>query len=296
MLDNMTAGKIININGGWTSKDGKNKINLIQTRDKFEGFVGDKDDVKITLGTISERTLNFKQTWHRGRNKGAVATVYGKLTSDNSTILLEFEGMRSNGKGMKGKNAIYRESLIGTWTPMGLSGSGDIWYFSLKNERDITGYYETKLKERVLLRGQRSQKDVNFFTISLQRKNGRWDVAKIKGEYRCPSIILALREKNVILGRKRQETMPRYEEYDPLPLSQEDSESEMIFCTNETSFSSRKRPFRNESKVMENKNVQPYYSEPTRAPDSHPEDLRTRLLSASWRAENRTRKKCCWCF
>jgi len=293
----MTEAGIIDINGGWTSKDGKNKINLIQTRDKFEGFVGDGDDVKITLGTISGRTLNFKQTWHRGRNKGAVATVYGKLTSDSSTILLEFEGMRANGRGMKGKNAIFRESLIGTWTPMGLSGSGDIWYFGLKNNLDIAGYYETKLKERLLLRGQRSQKDVNFFTISLQKENGRWNTAKIKGEYRCPGIILALRNKNVILGRKRQEEMPRYEEYDPLPLSQEDSESEMIFCTNDTSFSSRKRPLRNESKVMEPKKVEPYYSKTPKEPVDQPEDLRARLLvPTSKHSKNRTRKKCCCCF
>jgi len=293
----MTEAGIIDINGGWTSKDGKNKINLIQTLDKFEGFVGDGDDVKITLGTISGRTLNFKQTWHKGRNKGAVATVYGKLTLDSSTILLEFEGMRANGRGMKGKNAIFRESLIGTWTPMGLSGSGDIWYFDLTNNVDITGYYETKLKDRVLLRGQRSQKDVNFFTISLQRENGRWDKAKIKGEYRCPGIILALRNKNVILGRKRQEEMPRYEEYDPQPLTHEDSESEMIFCTNDTSFSSRKRPFRDDSKVMERKNAEPYYSETPKEPVDEPEDLRARLLVPTFKhSEKRTRKICCCCF
>jgi len=147
----MTQGGIVDIHGDWISRDGNNKINLIQTLDKFEGFVGNRDDVKITLGTISGRTLNFKQSWHRGRNKGAVATVYGKLTSDSSTILLEFEGMRANGKGMKGKNAIFRENLIGTWTPMGLSGNGDVWFFRLKNRLDITGYYETKkaLRDKV---------------------------------------------------------------------------------------------------------------------------------------------------
>merc|ERR550534_3565094 len=106
--------------------------------DKFEGYVGSPDDVKITLGTISGRTMNFKQTWHKGKNKGAVATVYGKLTTDRSTILLEFEGTRSNGKGMKGKNAIFRDSLLGSWTPMGLIENGDIWNFNLNdNKLDI---------------------------------------------------------------------------------------------------------------------------------------------------------------
>jgi len=290
----MTEAGIIDINGGWTSKDGKNKVNLIQTLDKFEGSVGDADDVKITLGTISGRTLNFTQTWHRGINKGAVVNVCGKLSSESSTILLEFEGMQANGIGMKGKNAIFRENLIGTWTPTGFSGRGDIWCFRLKNKVDISGYYETKLKERVLLRGQRSQKDVNFFTISLQREDGRWDTAKIPGEFRCPGIILRLRNKDVILGRKRQEQMPRYEEYDPLTSSQ-DSESEMIFCTN-VSFSSRKRPSRNESKVMEINNVEPYYSDNPKEPVDQPKDLRARLVAPTSKdLEERKRKKCC-CF
>jgi len=303
----MIAGDIVDINGVWTSKDGRNKINLIQTLDKFEGFVGDGDDVKITLGTVSGRTLNFKQTWHRGRNKGAIATVYGRLTSDSSSILLEFEGMRANGRGMKGKNAIFRESMIGTWTPMGLSGAGDIWCFNLKNKWDITGYLKNKrdtsgynkttLKNQVPLRGQRSQKDVNFFTISLQKENGEWDSTQINGEYRCPSIILAHNGKNIILGRKRLEPMPKYNEYIPLPLSQDDSESEMIFCTNDTSFSSRKRPFRDDSKVMDCSNAPTYYSEPPKRSVSQPEDLRTRLLvPVSLHSGKRTRKKYCCCF
>jgi len=291
----MTEAGIIDINGGWTSKDGKNKINLIQTLDKFEGFVGDADDVKITLGTISGRTLNFTQTWHKGINKGAVINVCGKLSSESSTILLEFEGMQANGIEMKGKNAIFRENLIGRWTPMGLSGSGDIWSFRLNNKVDITGYYETKLKERVLLKGQRSPKDVNFFTISLQREDGQWNTAKIQGEFRCPGIILRIRDKNVILGRKRQEEMPRYEEYDPIASSQ-DSESEMIFCT-KTSFSSRKRPFsRNESKELEINNGKPYYSDSPKEPVDQPKDLRARLVvPTSKDLEERKRKKCC-CF
>jgi len=289
----MVEGEIINIHGVWTSRDGKNKINFLQTLDKFEGFVGDQDDVKITLGTISERKINFKQAWHKGRNKGAVATVYGRLTRDNSTILLEFEGMRANGNGMKGKNTIFRENLIGSWTPMGVRDSGSIWHFSLKNRWDITGFYDnTKLNKRVPLLGQRSREDVNFFTISLQQENGKWDSAKINGEYRCPSIILALRNRNVILGRKQLESMPKYEEYDPLP--QDKSDSEMIFCTSDTSFSSRKRPFRDDSKVLERKE-QSNKSEPLRESASQCEDLRARLLVPA-SVKERTRKKYCCCI
>jgi len=291
----MVEGEIINIHGVWTSRDGKNKINFLQTLDKFEGFVGDQDDVKITLGTISERKLNFKQAWLKGRNKGAVATVYGRLTRDNSTILLEFEGMRANGNGMKGKNTIFRESLIGSWTPMGVSESGSIWHFSLENRWDITGFYDdTKLNKRVPLMGQRSKEDVNFFTISLQQENGKWDSSKISGEYRCPSIILALRNRNVILVRKKLENMPKYEEYDPLPLSQDKSDSEMIFCTSDTSFSSRKRPFRDDSKVLERKE-QSNKSEPLRESASQCEDLRARLLVPA-SVKERTRKKYCCCI
>lgn len=296
MFDKMTQVGIVDIHGGWTSRDGKNKINLIQAQDKFEGFVGEQNDVKITLGTISGRTLNFKQTWHRGRNKGAVATVYGKLTSDSSTILLEFEGMRANGKGMKGKNAIFRENLIGTWTPMGLSGNGDVWCFSLKNRQDITGYYETKLKKRVPLIGQRSPNNVNFFTIALQKANGQWDSAKIKGEYRCPSIILALPNQTVLLGRKRQELKPKYEEYHPQPLAEEESESELIFCT-DASFSSTKKPLRNDSKVMERRKPQTYSETPKQevSKPSQPEDLRMRLLPGPDQVK-KTRNKWCCCI
>jgi len=291
----MTEGQIINIHGVWTSKCGKNKINFIQTLEKFEGFVGDQDDVKITLGTISGRTMNFKQTWHKGRNKGAVATVYGKLTSDSSTILLEFEGMRANGRGMKGKNTIYRENMMGSWAPMGVVGGSDIWHFKLENRWDITGFCDnTKLNKRIALKGQRRKSDVNFFTISLQEANGKWDTAVIEGEYRCPGIILALGNKNIILARKRLETMPKYEEYDPIPLSQEASDSEMIFCTSDNSLSSRKRPLRDESKVPECKNKQAFKSEYVN--DLHqPEDLRARLLAPDT-VNRRTRTKYCCCF
>jgi len=273
----MLEDEIIDINGGWTSQDGKYKIDIKQKYDKFEGFVGDQDEIEISLGTISGRTLNFKQTWHRGRNKGAVATVYGRLTTDNSTILLEFEGMRSNGRGMKGKNAIFRENLIGTWTPASLNGRGDIWYFGMKKNGDIAGYHDTKLKDRILLRGKRSQEDANFFTISMQWENGRWNAANIKGEYRCPGIVLTIGDRNVVLRRKRQETMPTFKEYDILPISRMESESVLIFCLDDTSFTPTKRPFRIQS--------------------NEPEDLRTRLLPpASVHSDKKTRKRCCWCI
>jgi len=292
----MAEGQIINIDGVWTSKCGQNKINFIQTQDRFEGFVGDHDDVKITLGTISGRTMNFKQTWHKGRNQGAVATIYGKLTSDSSTILLEFEGMRANGRGMKGKNTLYRQNLIGSWAPMGVVGCSDIWHFKLENRWDITGYCDnTKLNKRIPLKGQRSKSDINFFTISLQEDNGKWATTLIEGEYRCPGIILALGRRNLILARKRLEKMPKYEEYDPVPLSEEASDSEMIFCTNENSFSSRRRPLRDESKVPEYKNEQAYKSEYVNESRNQPEDLRARLLGPST-VDRRTRKKCCCCF
>jgi len=292
----MAEDQIINIHGVWTSKCGKNTINFIQTLEKFEGFVGDQDDVKITLGTISGRTMNFKQTWHKGRNKGAVATVYGKLTSDSSTILLEFEGMRANGRGMKGKNTIYRENMMGSWAPMGVVGGSDIWHFKLENRWDITGFCDnTKLNKRIALKGQRRKSDVNFFTISLQEANGKWDTAVIEGEYRCPGIILALGNKNIILARKRLETMPKYEEYDPIPLSKEASDSEMIFCTSDNSLSSRKRPLRDESKVPECKNERAYKSEYVNDSQDQPEDLRARLLAPDT-VNRRSRKKYCCCF
>jgi len=292
----MAEVQVINIHGVWTSKCGKNKINFIQTQDKFEGFVGDQDDVKITLGTISGRTLNFKQTWHKGRNQGAVATVYGKLTSDSSTILLEFEGMRANGRGMKGKNTIYRNNLIGSWAPLGVVGCSDIWHFKLENRLDITGFCDnTKLNKRIPIKGQRSQSDDNFFTISMQEENGNWDTTLIEGEFKCPGIILTLGSKNIMLKRKRLETMPKYEEYDPVSLSQDASESEIIFCTSENSFSSRKRPLRDESKVPEYKNEQAYKSEYANESPNQPEDLRARLLVPS-SVNSTTRKKYCCCF
>jgi len=292
----MAEGQIINIHGVWTSKCGKNKINFIQRKDKFEGFVGDQDDVKITLGTISGRTINFKQSWHKGRNQGAVATVYGKLTSDSSTILLEFEGMRANGRGMKGKNTIYRQNLIGTWAPLGVVDCNEIWHFKLENSWDITGFCDnTKLNKRIPLKGQRSRRDVNFFTISLQEENEKWDTKLIKGEYRCPGIVLALGTKNIVLVRKRVESIPKYEEYDPAPFTQEASDSEMIFCINDTSLSSRKKPLRDESKVPEFKNEQAYKSKDIDKLRNQTEDLRARLLVPSTVNRGRRKKYCC-CF
>lgn len=283
----MTSDEIIDIHGCWTSRDGKNKIHIVQVSNKFEGYVG-TEDVKISLGHVSERTLNFKQTWHKGLNKGAVVTVYGKLTSDNSTIILEFDGMRANGRGMKGKNAIFRENLIGSWAPMGMSGIGDVWRLNMKNRRDITGYYKSKLKGRVVLKGQRNDEDINLFTLSIQAKDGEWQEEKIKGEFMCPNLKLALPpalgQKTILLRRKLPENMPKYEEYDPLPIVPSDSE----VWARGTSFSSQKRPYRDESRVMYR--VSRPYSEPPRPP----EDLRTTLLPT--KPPQKTKSSLCCTF
>jgi len=297
----MASGKIIDIHGRWTSKDGKNKIQLMQSFDKFEGYVGSPDDVRISLGNISDRKLCFKQTWHKGKNKGAIATVHGYLTSDSSTILLEFEGTRSNGKGMKGKNAIVRESFIGMWTPMDLSESGDIWSFNLKGRWEITGYYESNLKEKLDLKGERNHRDANFFTISVQSSNGRWE-EEIKGEYRCPSIILtlppSLGDRTLLLERRKQfESLPSLK-YHPLPLIQEKTEPAFL-STKDTSTSSEKRPSRDQSNVDE-KTSEHFDSQfPSKQYVGQPDDdLRTALLSTvSLPLQKRTSNKssCCCC-
>jgi len=290
----MTSGGVININGGWTSKDGKNKIRFTQSLDKFEGYVGRADEVKISLGTISERTLNFKQTWHKGVNKGAVATVYGQMTSDGGTILLEFEGMRANGRGMKGRNAIYRENLVGSWITLGLGGSGDVWRFILgSNNQNITGYYfNSSLNDRVELLGQRIND--NFFMVSLPSSEGRTTV--VRGEYRCPNIILvlppSLGNKTIILGRKPPECMPRYEEYEPQPMPSEESSAQ----TSEMGeLSSNKRPFRGESNTAMSEQLVSC-NWPSSKPES--EDLRTPLMSCvsvPFEREQSQRNCCCGC-
>jgi len=200
---------MINIHGPWTSISGMNRIRFIQKWDKFSGYVGSQDESKITLGTISGRSLNFKQTWHKGVNKGAVATVYGKLTSDNGNILLEFEGTRADSRLIKGKSVIYRDNLIGSWMPM--SGAiGDTWLFNMLNKRDISGYYDsTQFKERVKITGHRNQEDGNFFDINLQM-NGVPE--EIQGEYRCPKLILSLPRdfghQTLVLVRKPPDALP----------------------------------------------------------------------------------------
>lgn len=293
----MTSSEIIDIHGGWTSKDGKHKIQIVQTLDKFEGFVGSPEDVKISLGTISERTLNFKQTWHMGKNKGAVATVYGQLTSDSSTILLEFQGRQANGRGMKGKNAIFRENLIGSWTPYGRNGSGDVWSFNLENSQDITGYYKpNKAKEGVSLKGQRNHEDANFFTISLETSNKRENQAteEINGEFKCPRIILdlptSLGKKSVLLIRKRQESLPKYEEYDPLPLVQEE-EPEVFLNGKGKSFGPKLRPVRDDSAKMQKRASN--RGEKSSQNPGEPEDMRSRFLTTVSHSSGRSHKKCC---
>jgi len=244
----MTGSVSVDIDGKWTSEDGKQKVQIIQSSNKFEGYLGNPDDVKISLGVISERTLNFKQTWHKGRNKGAVATVYGMLTSDGSAILLEFEGCRANGKTMQGRNAIFRDNIIGSWIPADFDG-GDVWSFTLDNTLDIVGhYYDADLMKKTALSGKRCKKDPNYFTISIQSDEGE---KEINGVYRCPHIILTLPcqtgKRRLRLTRKLLETLPNNEEYNP-PL--QDVESYSIFNPSLSSLSSRKRPIRDESKPM----------------------------------------------
>jgi len=297
----MTKNEVIDIHGGWTSKNGKNKIQILQSLNKFEGFMGSPDDVKISLGNISERTLNFKQTWHKGKNKGAVATVYGTLTADNSTILLEFEGMRANGKTMKGKNAIFRDNISGSWKPSELSEGGDVWSFKLVNRFDISGdYWDSNTQEKVALKGHRDHRDVNFFTISLQPSDEglNKEEKEIKGEYRRPNIILTLPpflgDKSVMLDRKQQEALPNYAEY-TRPLLNDESKSEVIFNPALTSFSSRKRPMRDESQAM-CKQTSECHSEQHSQPMINPDDLRTALLSPDdVTVQNRIKQKtfCC---
>jgi len=292
---------MINIDGIWISKDGTNIIQLQQTVDKFEGFMGSPDNVRISLGRISDRTLNFKQTWHKGRNKGAVATVYGRLTNDDSAILLEFEGIRANGKGMKGKNAIYRKSLLGTWTPMDLDKSEDTWNFILKSRLLISGYYESKHKERIILKGKRNHTDVNFFTISMQSSDRDSKDEEINGEYRCPNIILTFPpsqgEKTLVLQRKLL-FLPKVKEYDPLPTLEEKSGS-INLSMNSASLRSAKRPYRDESQLTRSgpgpdQPTMEFPTDPFTKPDA---DLRTALLSTvSVSVQERPKeKKCCNC-
>jgi len=293
----MTRGEVIDIHGGWTSKDGKHKIQIVQTQDKFEGFLGSPDDVKISLGTISERTLNFKQTWHKGKNKGAVATVYGQLTTDSSTILLEFQGRQANGRGMRGKNAIFRENLIGSWTPYGSGSEGDVWTFDLTNNQYITGLFKPmRKKKEMVLKGKMNNWDTNFFTLSLQPSDG-WSSQKteeIKGEFRCPRIILdlpaSLGQETILLVRKRQESLPKYEEYDPLPIVQEE-EPEVFVNGKGASFGPKLRPVRDPSKVMRKLSNR---SDHSGKDSGHPEDIRARFLSTvSTVSSGRSHKKCC---
>jgi len=281
----MKRGDIIDINGVWTSKDGRNKVHIIQSLDKFEGYVGSPEVVKISLGTVSKQTLNFKQTWLDGVNKGAVATVYGKLSCDGGTIILDFEGMRANGRAIKGWNAIFRESIVGTWVPKGISGSGEVWRFMLGlNNWDITGYFlQSKINERVEFKGQRYWSNENCFLILLPtyEKDG---MVEIPGEYKCPNIVLALPpnlgNKSIVLERKPVEFPPKFEEYEPVPRLQKDSSTTSM---KSVSLSSQKEPFRGESEVV--------YTTSSQL------DLRTALLVPTDVPSNKnhTFSQCCCC-
>jgi len=279
---------MIDINGLWSSKNGVNKILIIQSGDRFEGYVG--DEANISLGTISQRALNFKQTWHSGENEGAVATVYGRLTNDNGHILLEFEGMRANGKVMKGKNAICRGNIMGSWIPM--SGTrGDTWVFNLVNDIEINGRYDSRhFKDPIKMTGHRNQENRNFFIVYLELYGGRSE--RIQGEFRSPNIILSLSpglgNQTLTLVRKPPEAMPDYEEYEPYYSLSLESKSEIHDPVYNASLSSMKRPCRYESTVTNDQVSQSHYNK---------EDLRRELLSSSPRQITDIRKHhiCCSC-
>lgn len=271
---------MINIHGPWTSKNGMNRIRIIQKWDKFEGWVGNQEDSKISLGSISGRTLNFKQSWHKGVNKGAVATVYGRLTSDNGNILLEFVGMRADGREIKGRSAIYRDNLIGSWIPMS-GGSGDTWLFNMLNERDITGYYDSnRFNDRVMITGHRNQEDGNFFIVYL-KVNGITE--EVRGEYRCPNLKLSLPQsfgrQTQILVRKPPESLPPYQEYEP-ESSQTTTTDSKTNLLKGLSFSSRNRPCRFESQFLQQ----------THDESQHYDDIQSAFLQVH------DRQYCCCCY
>jgi len=289
---------MINIDGMWTSKNGLNKIRIIQSEDKFEGYVGNENMVKISLGTISERTLNFKQSWHKGVNKGAVATVYGRLTEDNAHILLQFQGMRADGREIKGKNAIYRDNFIGAWIPKG-GVSGDTWHFNLVNEREVTGHLHSKhFKDPMPIVGRRNQENGNFFVGYLQVSSGSSE--EIRGEYSCPNLILSLPRnlgnQHLFLVRKPPQRKPLYVEYEDESSSTKESMSNEINRVQSISLSSKKRPCRKESNIVNNQSMQPAPFLESSNNDLNREDMRSALLCSYplQAKEKRNSVSCCW--
>jgi len=229
------------------------------------------------------------------------------LTSDGSSILLEFEGCRANGKSMKGRNAIFRDNLIGSWIPADINEGGDVWSFSLDNRLDIAGYYyDANLMKKMALQGKRCQKDPDYFTVSVQSDE---EEKEIIGVYRCPHIILTLPsqlgKKSLKLTRKLLETLPNNQEYDPPSLDIE-TISHSIFNPTLSSLSSRKRPLRDESKALfkpTSYSCPEIFREPFTGRDR---GLKSALLSSDFVAvqnytpslieKNPTRKKFCCCI
>jgi len=211
----MSSRKAIDISGRWTSKAGNIKIHLTQTGDKFEGFVGSEDEIKISLGRISGQTINFKQTWHKGLNAGAVVTVYGTIANDATSIMMWYDGSRITGKRIEGRNFIYRDNFGGTWVPA--NRSGDIWSFVIKSGRDVSGKLITRRSSKPLaLVGKQDEADDKCFTFSIES-----DMTKvITGEYKCPHVLLSFSSsaggiRKLKLSRKQESMIKKFQEYLP---------------------------------------------------------------------------------
>jgi len=210
-----TTEGLIDISGRWTSKAGNIKIHLSQTGDKFDGYVGSKDEIKISLGRISGHTINFKQTWHKGVNEGAVVTVYGTIANDKASIMMWYDGSRITGKRIEGRNFIYRDNFMGTWVPS--NRSGDVWSFIIKSGGEVSGQLLIRRSSKPLaIVGQRDEADEKVFTFSVESDRSK----VITGEYKCPNVTLSFPSsqggtRTMKLCRKQESMIRKFQEYFP---------------------------------------------------------------------------------
>jgi len=278
----MSSTEVIDISGLWTSKAGNIKIHLNQTGDKFEGFVGSKDEIKISLGRISGQTINFKQTWHKGVNEGAVVTVYGTIADDTASIMMWYDGSKITGTRIEGRNFIYRDNFMGTWVPP--NRSGDIWSFCIKSGRDVSGQLVTKRSTKpVALTGQRDETNDNCFTFSMESDRSK----VIKGEYNCPNVTLSFPSsqggmRKIKLSRKQESMNRKFQEYYP---EKGDDEGEVKNSEEVRS----PRPVREESQ---------FSGMSLHSSANTTNDLRTPFLSSSYGDKNkykRSRRGTCVC-
>jgi len=266
----MSSAEVMDISGRWTSKAGNIKIHLTQTGDKFEGFVGSEDEIKISLGRISGQTINFKQTWHKGVNEGAVVTVYGTVANDAASIMMWYDGSRITGKRIEGRNFIYRDNFMGTWVPS--NRSGDIWSFIIKSGGDVSGQLITRRSTKPLaLVGERDEANESCFTFSVES-----DMSKvITGEYKCPNVLLSFSSsaggtRKLKLSRKQESMIKKFQEY--LPKSCNNA-GELQNSDNLKS----PRPIREESQL----------SGMSTQSSANSNDLRTPFLSSSYGDKNK---------